>query len=56
MSQPEATTQPASAAPVSFYEKRKKIYAKGIRGYFDNWRIALVVFTLWRVLRRRRSG
>ena len=45
MSQPEATTQPASAAPVSFYEKRKKIYAKGIRGYFDNWRIALVVFT-----------
>jgi cytochrome c oxidase accessory protein FixG len=45
MSQPEASTQPASAAPVSFYEKRKIIYAKGIRGYFDNWRIALVIFT-----------
>ena len=45
MSQPEAATQPANAAPVSFYEKRRKIHAKGIRGYFDNWRIALVIFT-----------
>jgi cytochrome c oxidase accessory protein FixG len=45
MSQPEASALPATPAPVSFYEQRKKIYAKGIRGYFDNWRIALVVFT-----------
>ncbi|WP_153132503.1 cytochrome c oxidase accessory protein CcoG [Dechloromonas hortensis] len=30
---------------VSFYEKRKKIYAKGVRGLFDNWRIGLVIFT-----------
>ncbi len=44
MSQPEASTQEAPAK-VSFYEKHKKIYAKGIRGYFDNWRIALVIFT-----------
>ena len=45
MSQPEASALPGTPAPVSFYEKRKKIYAKGIRGYFDNWRIALVIFT-----------
>ena len=42
-------SQPARKSPetaeVSFYEKRKKIYAKGIRGYFDNWRIALVLLT-----------
>ena len=31
--------------PVSFYEKRKKIYAKGVRGLFDNWRIGMVFFT-----------
>ena len=31
MSQPETATQPANAAPVSFYEKRRKIHAKGIR-------------------------
>lgn len=31
--------------PVSFYEKRKKIYAKGVRVFFDNWRITLVIFT-----------
>lgn len=30
---------------VSFYEKRKKIYAKGVRGLFDNWRIGLIIFT-----------
>jgi cytochrome c oxidase accessory protein FixG len=45
MIQPVASPQPGTPAPVSFYEKRKKIYAKGIRGFFDNWRIALVVFT-----------
>ncbi len=32
-------------AKVSFYEKRKKIYAKGVRGFFDDWRIGLVIFT-----------
>lgn len=30
---------------VSFYEKRKKIYAKRVRGFFDNWRILLVILT-----------
>ena len=43
MSQPDS--QSPETAKVSFYEKRKKIYAKGIRGYFDNWRIALVLLT-----------
>ncbi|NHC06241.1 cytochrome c oxidase accessory protein CcoG [Azonexus fungiphilus] len=32
-------------AEVSLYEKRRKIYAKHVRGFFDNWRIALVVLT-----------
>ena len=31
--------------PVSFYEKHKVIYAKRARGFFDNWRIALVYLT-----------
>ena len=30
---------------VSAYEKRRKIFAKGVRGFFDNWRIALVLLT-----------
>ena len=30
---------------VSLYEKRKKIQVKRIRGFFDNWRIALVIIT-----------
>ncbi len=37
--------QAAPETQVSFYEKRRKIYAKGVRGFFDNWRIALVLFT-----------
>ncbi len=45
MTPPQPSTQPGTPSPVSFYEKRKKIYAKGIRGFFDNWRIALVIFT-----------
>ena len=45
MNHPETNIQAETVPKVSFYEKRKKIYAKGIRGYFDNWRIALVVFT-----------
>jgi hypothetical protein len=36
---------PKQAAEVSFYEKRKKIHAKRVRGFFDNWRIALVIIT-----------
>ncbi len=45
MSQPDASNKQDTPAQVSFYEKRKKIYAKGIRGYFDNWRILLVILT-----------
>src|SRR5574343_688429 len=45
MSQPDASQQTPPPAPVSFYEKRKKIYAKGVRGFFDNWRITLVLLT-----------
>ena len=36
---------PRQPAEVSFYEKRKKIHAKRVRGFFDNWRIALVIIT-----------
>ena len=45
MSQPEISPPQEAPAQVSFYEKHKVIYAKGVRGFFDNWRIALVVFT-----------
>jgi cytochrome c oxidase accessory protein FixG len=46
MSQNNPNIKPEVApAPISFYEKRKKIYAKGVRGLFDNWRIGLVFFT-----------
>jgi len=41
-------SQPDNQQPlikVSLYEKRKPIYAKAVRGVFDNWRIALVLFT-----------
>lgn len=44
MSQPESNT-PESGQKVSFYEKRKKIQIKSVTGYFDNWRIALVILT-----------
>jgi cytochrome c oxidase accessory protein FixG len=27
------------------YEKHKKVYAKAVRGYFDNWRVAMVLIT-----------
>ena len=43
-STPQPTTADAPAV-VSFYEKRRKIYAKRARGLFDNWRIALVILT-----------
>ena len=45
MNHPETNIQAETVPKVSFYEKRKKIYAKGVRGYFDNWRIGLVFFT-----------
>jgi cytochrome c oxidase accessory protein FixG len=46
MSQTSPTpNQETPPAPVSFYEKRKKIYAKRVRGLFDNWRILLVILT-----------
>ncbi|MCL2344970.1 MAG: cytochrome c oxidase accessory protein CcoG [Desulfobulbus sp.] len=46
MSQPASPSrQEPDPAPISFYEKHKVIYAKRARGYFDNWRIALVLFT-----------
>ena len=43
--QKPSAEQAVAPAPVSFYEKRKKIYAKGVRGLFDNWRIGMVFFT-----------
>lgn len=43
-SAPRKTVEPTTAK-VSFYEKHKIIYAKRVRGYFDNWRILLVAFT-----------
>ncbi len=45
MSQPTRPRQEPDPSPVSFYEKHKVIYAKRARGYFDNWRIALVLLT-----------
>jgi cytochrome c oxidase accessory protein FixG len=45
MSQPEPSQQQVPSSTVSFYEKHKVIYAKGVRGFFDNWRIGLVIFT-----------
>lgn len=32
-------------APVSFYEKHKKVYVRDVKGWWDNWRWALVWFT-----------
>jgi cytochrome c oxidase accessory protein FixG len=32
-------------APVSFYEKHKKIYIRDVKGWWDTWRWALVWFT-----------
>ena len=47
MSQPETSPKQDAPTPdpVSFYEKHKIIYAKRVRGFFDNWRIAMVIFT-----------
>ena len=45
MSQPENNQPQEQPAQVSYFEKHKVIYAKRVRGFFDNWRIALVIFT-----------
>ncbi len=45
MNQPVEKNEEMTPTGVSFYEKRKKIFAKGVRGVFDNWRIALVILT-----------
>ena len=45
MNQAADKTEEMKPTGVSFYEKRKKIFAKGVRGYFDNWRIGLVLLT-----------
>jgi cytochrome c oxidase accessory protein FixG len=45
MKQPAEKQEDMKPQGVSFYEKRKKIFPKGVRGYFDNWRIALVILT-----------
>jgi cytochrome c oxidase accessory protein FixG len=45
MKQPVEQNEEMTPTGVSFYEKRKKIFAKGVRGVFDNWRIALVILT-----------
>ncbi len=45
MSNVPEKNQEEAPKEVSFYEKRKKIYAKRARGLFDNWRVALVIFT-----------
>ena len=45
MNQPQENPEAAKPVAVSFYEKHKIIYAKRVRGFFDNWRIALVIFT-----------
>ncbi len=42
---PADKPQEAAPAKISFYEKRKKIHAKSVRGFFDNWRVALVLLT-----------
>jgi len=36
---------PVAAAPVSFYEKHKKVYIRDVKGWWNTWRWALVGFT-----------
>ncbi len=45
MTQVDDQNKQEPAVEVSLYEKRKKIYAKRVRGFFDNWRIVLVLLT-----------
>ncbi|HLO62522.1 MAG TPA: cytochrome c oxidase accessory protein CcoG [Azonexus sp.] len=44
MESQDATPQPAPA-PVSFYEKHKKIYIRDVKGWWNTWRWVLVWFT-----------
>ena len=44
MESQDITPQPA-AAPVSFYEKHKKIYIRDVKGWWNTWRWVLVWFT-----------
>lgn len=46
MDSKENTTQAVPApAPVSFYEKHKKIYIRDVKGWWNTWRWVLVWFT-----------
>ena len=45
MSQPEASALPGTPAPVSFYENPHEKNAAPAGGFFDNWRIAVAIFT-----------
>lgn len=45
MNQADSKNKQNEPVEVSMYEKRKKIFTKGVRGYFDNWRIILVIIT-----------
>lgn len=47
MSKEQANSTQAGAKEESggLYEKHKKVYAKSVRGYFDNWRVAAVLFS-----------
>ncbi|MDZ4316137.1 MAG: cytochrome c oxidase accessory protein CcoG [Azonexus sp.] len=39
------TESVVAPAPVSFYEKHKKVYVRDVKGWWDSWRWALVWFT-----------
>jgi cytochrome c oxidase accessory protein FixG len=47
--EPNDNTTPSKAvvsvAPVSFYEKHKKVYIRDVKGWWNNWRWILVFFT-----------
>ena len=48
MDSPEKTPQSqiaATAVPVSFYEKHKKVYIRDVKGWWDSWRWVLVWLT-----------
>ena len=36
---------PPTPAPIRAFEKHRVIYAKRVRGFFDNWRIIMVILT-----------
>jgi cytochrome c oxidase accessory protein FixG len=40
-----ATPQPQPVNTVGLYEKRRKVYARSVRGLFNNWRWIMVWFT-----------